>query len=274
MSDQNLKETKMAKNAILRGFVGTPKGQIHYAEAGQGNPVLLLHQTPRSWREYRDVLPILGEKYRAIAMDTVGFGDSYRFSKKASIEYYANGVADFLDAMEIEKTSLVGHHTGGVIAVEFAACWPQRVDKLILSCCPYVDQENREIRKDRPSVDDVVFSPDGSHLTELWNKRQAFYPKNRPDLIANFVLDALKVLDRIEEGHHAVSAYKMEEKTPLITASTLVMTGTEDPASYPRMKPLAKTIKGSVVKAIEGGMVPMPDQMPEIFSQYILDFLG
>jgi pimeloyl-ACP methyl ester carboxylesterase len=40
--------------------------------------VLLLHQTPRSWDEFRDVLPLLGRSRRAIAIDLVGFGDSSR----------------------------------------------------------------------------------------------------------------------------------------------------------------------------------------------------
>ena len=61
---------------IERCFVGTPRARIHIATAGTGRPILLLHQTPRSWDEYRDVLPLIGRHYRAIAMDTVGFGDS------------------------------------------------------------------------------------------------------------------------------------------------------------------------------------------------------
>jgi pimeloyl-ACP methyl ester carboxylesterase len=115
---------------------------------------------------------------------------------------------------------------------------------------------------------------DGSHLNELWNKRRAFYPKDRPDLIAKFMLDALRVLDRVEEGHNAVNEYRMEKKTPLITSPTLIMTGTEDPFSFPRMRPLANAIKGSVTVEIKGGMVPMPEQMPDTFSRYIIDFLG
>jgi pimeloyl-ACP methyl ester carboxylesterase len=264
----------MTQRMIHRGFVETPKGQIHYAEAGQGEPVLLLHQTPRSWTDYREVLPILGKTFRAIAMDTIGFGDSYRPVGEASIEHYAEGVADFLDAMEIERTSVVGHHTGGLIAFELAASFPQRVHKLILSSCPFTDKEDRERRKTRPPIDEVCFSPDGSHLMELWNKRRAFYPKDRPDLIAGFVLDALKVMGRVEEGHNAVNVYRMEEKTWLIRSPTLIMAGTEDPFSYPRMEPLSRAIKGSITAEIKGGMVPMPEQMPEAFSQCILDFLG
>lgn len=259
---------------VRRAFVDTPGGQIHYAEAGRGKPVLLLHQTPRSWDEYRDVLPILGKKYRAIAMDTVGFGDSYRLDREGTVEDYGKGVISFLDALSIDRTALVGHHTGGVVAVEVAATHPERVEKLVLSSTPYVDADDREKRKSHPPIDEVKFKDDGSHLAELWQKRMAFYPKGRPDLLRRFLLDALKVWDRMEEGHRAVSRYRMEEKVPLIKAKTLVLAGTGDPFSYPRMRPLARAIKGSEMAEIEGGMVPMVDQMPEEFAAVVMDFLA
>jgi pimeloyl-ACP methyl ester carboxylesterase len=264
----------MPKVAIRRGFADTPQGQIHYAVAGEGRPVLLLHQTPRSWDEYRDVLPIIGERYRAIAMDTVGFGDSYRLDREATVEDYGKGVISFLDALSIDRTSLVGHHTGGVVAVEVAATHPERVEKLVLSSTPYVDAEDRERRKGRSPIDEVKFKDDGSHLAELWQKRMGFYPKGRPDLLTRFLMDALKVWDRMEEGHRAVNRFRMEEKVPLIKAKTLVLAGTGDPFSYPRMKPLARAIKGSEMAEIEGGMVPMVDQMPEEFARVVLGFLG
>jgi pimeloyl-ACP methyl ester carboxylesterase len=263
----------MAEMIVKRGFADTTRGQIHYATAGEGKPVLLLHQTPRSWDEFRDVLPIVGKKYRAIAMDTIGFGDSYKPAEINAIQDYASGVIDFLDAMSIDRASLVGHHTGGVIAVEVAASYPERVDKLVLSSTPYVDKQDRELRKTRPPIDEVEFKEDGSHLTELWQKRMPFYPKNRPDLLLRLVIDALKVGERMEEGHRAVSQYRMEEKTGLIRAPTLVLAGTEDPFSFPRMKPLADGIEGSVTAVVEGGMVPMDEQMPEEFARVVMNFL-
>ena len=50
-------------SSVERRFVTTPLGRIHVAMAGSGFPVLLLHQTPRSWDEYRDVLPLLGSRF-------------------------------------------------------------------------------------------------------------------------------------------------------------------------------------------------------------------
>ncbi|KKL92457.1 hypothetical protein LCGC14_1884510, partial [marine sediment metagenome] len=238
-----------------------------------GEPVMLLHQTPRSWDEYRDVLPIIGAKYWAIAMDTLGFGDSYRPKEEASIELYAQGVIQLLDVLTIERASIIGHHTGGVIAVEVAGSYPDRVKKLILSSTPYLDAENRALRKTRPPIDEVELKPDGAHLAELWQRRMPFYPKDRPDLLARFVMDALKVFDRIEEGHRAVNRYKMEKKVPLIQAPTLVLAGTDDPFSYPRMKPLAENIKNCRTAEISGGMVPMVDQMPGEFARVVMEFL-
>ena len=264
----------MEEITVQRGFTNTPEGQIHYAMAGQGKPVLLLHQTPRSWDEYRDVLPLIGKRYWAIAMDTVGFGDSYKPEREGSIEEYARGVIRLLDAMSIDRASLVGHHTGGVIAVEVAASYPERVDKLVLSSTPYVDAEDRERRKNRPPIDEVEFKGDGSHLSELWQRRMAFYPENRPDLLTRFVIDALKVGERMEEGHRAVSEYKMEDKVHMIKAPTLVLVGTDDPFSFPRMKPLSDSITHSKTAMIKGGMVPMVDQMPEEFAKVVIEFLG
>jgi len=263
----------MPQITIRKSYADTPEGQIYYATAGKGKPVLLLHQTPRSWDEYRDVLPILGRKYRAIAMDTIGFGDSYRLKGEASIEIFARGVIQLMDALSIPQASIVGHHTGGVVAVEVAAAYPDRVEKLILSSTPYVDAEDRERRKTRSPIDEVEEKQDGSHLTELWQRRMPFYPKSRPDLLRRFVLDALKVWDHLETGHRAVNQYRMEERVPLIKAPTLVMAGADDPFSFPRMKPLSEHIHGSRTAEIKGGMVPMVDQMPEEFAAAVMDFL-
>lgn len=264
----------MAGLPVTRAFASTAGGQIHYAECGRGLPVLLLHQTPRSWDEYRDVLPILGASFRAIAMDTVGFGDSYRLSQGHAIEVYAHGVLDLMDALDISRAAVVGHHTGGVVAIEVAAAAPERVDRLVLSSTPYVGPAEREARKSRPPIDEVALRPDGSHLTELWQRRMAFYPPGRPDLLTRFVIDALRVFDEVEKGHLAVSSYRMEERLPLIRAKTLVMAGSEDRFSLPHVGDFVERLPGCRVEIVEGGMVPMVDQLPQAFAAVVTAFLA
>ena len=87
--------------AIRRRFVDTAVGPIHVAICGTPDApaVLLLHQTPRSWREYEAVLPRLGVDRFAIAMDTVGFSDAPAPLWPPTIERWAAAAHALLDAM-------------------------------------------------------------------------------------------------------------------------------------------------------------------------------
>jgi pimeloyl-ACP methyl ester carboxylesterase len=257
-----------------RAFADTREGVIHYASCGEGSPVLLLHQTPRSWDEYRDVLPLLGERHRAVAMDTLGFGDSEKPPGPDSVERWARAAAALLDALAIERTAVVGHHTGSVIAIELAASYPERVDRLVLSGTPLVTADGRRERARRPPVDEVEPSEDGSHLTELWRQRMRFYPRGRPDLLTRFVIDALKAGDRAAGGHGTVWEYEMEPKLGRVRAPALVVVGTDDPFALPHARPLAERLPGSRVVEIPGGMVPLPDQLPREFADAVLAFLA
>jgi len=268
-----------AAETITRAFAALADGQIHYAVCGPADapPVLLLHQSPRSWREYALVLPILGQHYRAIAMDTLGFGDSARSADgKVSIERWAAVAVDLLDHLGIERAHVVGHHTGGVIAVEIAASYPGRVAGLVLSSTPFTNAEFRKMRAERPPIDDVEPSDDGSHLTALWGKRQGFYPKGRPDLLLAFVRDALAVIDDVEGGHTAVATYRMENTITEVRAPTLLIRATDDPFAFPHGEELREQLTNATSTEmidIEGGMVPLPDQLPEQFSAAVRSFL-
>jgi pimeloyl-ACP methyl ester carboxylesterase len=259
--------------SVRRAFQDTAVGAIHYATAGEGPPVLLLHQTPRSWDEYRDVIPILARERRAIAMDTLGYGDSHKPTRRCGIEDYARGAVALLDALEVDAAAVVGHHTGAVIAMELAATYPHRVERLVLSASPWLDAAAREARKGKAIVDHVEAKPDGSHVAELWQQRQRFYPKDRDDLLHRFVVDALKAGEKLKEGHEACSNYRMEERIGRVRCPTLVTCGTEDPFSHPKMTHVARAIPGSRVEAIRGGSVAVVDEMPEAFAALVLRFL-
>lgn len=266
----------MTNATIGRAFADLHDGQIHYAQCGPADAeaVLLLHQTPRSWAEYRFVLPILGARYRAIAMDTIGFGDSARPAWPASIERWAAVAAELLGALGIERAHVVGHHTGGVIAIELAAAFPERVARLVLSSTPFTDAGFRRERAQRPPIDAVEPSDDGEHLAALWRKRQPFYPRGRSDLLTAFAIDALKVIDNVEDGHRAVGVYHMEDRIARVVQPALVIRATADPFASPHAAGLCARLADAKLIDIDGGMVPLPEQMPEAFAMAVLEFLA
>jgi len=171
---------------------------------------------------------------------------------------------------------VVGHHTGGVIAVQLAASHPEQVAGLVLSSTPFTNAAFRQARTERPPIDEVESQPDGSHLTELWRRRQGFYPDGRPDLLLAFVADALVVMDDVEGGHTAVATYRMEDVVGDVTNPTLLIRATDDPFAYPHGVELREQLTAArsiEMVDIEGGMVPLPDQMPDEFAGAILRFL-
>lgn len=259
---------------LCRQFIQTTAGPLHVASLGEGFPVLLLHQTPRSWDEFRDVLPLLGQRYRAIAIDTLGFGDSCKPPlSDHSIERWAALMLEVMDHLDLRRAAVVGHHTGAVTAMEMAASAPERVAALVLSSCPCNDAARRHAHAGKRTVDDVEIRPDGSHLQELWQRRQPFYPEGDTDLLTRFMVDALKAGPMASHGHIVVRNYRMEDRIGLVRAPTLVLCAGRDPHAAPYGERIAQAIAGSQSQTLEQGMVPMPDQMPAAFAQAVMDFL-
>jgi pimeloyl-ACP methyl ester carboxylesterase len=256
---------------IHRRYVDLDHGQVHVAECGDpaAPAVVLFHQSPRSWLEYREVLPLLGAHLRVVAPDTPGFGGSDDVPGAASIEAWVDVLADALGALGLGRFHLVGHHTGGVLAVHLAAARPELVDRLVLSSTPYTGPEFRRARAERPPIDGVERDGGGGHLTGLWRGRQGFYPADRPDLLEAFVADALKVADP-EAGHRAVARYRMEDHLGAVRAPVTILRATDDPFASPHAPELAAHLGGAPVVDVEGGMVPLPDQLPEAFSSAVL----
>ena len=260
---------------VTRHFVEVPQGTVHYASAGEGETVMLLHQTPRSWDEFRDVLPLLGRRRRAVAMDTAGFGDSSPLPAGSdSIEAWAGVVLAVLDALSVERADLVGHHTGAAVAVELAVSAPERVRSLVLSSSPFADAEVRAAHlTGRAVVDDVDRLPDGSHLLDLWRTRAAFYPDGDIDLLERFTVDALKAGTLAADGHRIVARYDVPAAVPGIRCPVLLIGATADPYGYPAFARLRAALPDAHVEEIEGGMVPLPDQLPEQFAAAVERFL-
>lgn len=254
--------------SLEHGQVELEHGVISYAALGNGIPVVLLHQTPRSLDEYRDVIPALaGRGYRAIAFDTPGFGDSTRLPGEQSIERWARALGSALDALALEQIALVGHHTGGAVAVEVTAQGPGRVAALVLSSTGLSDAVYRAAPPDESSVDV------GEDAEALRASRAGFYPTDRPDLLDRYVGDALRAGPMGRIGHDVVGAYEMDDKLERLHMPVLLIGADRDPYAYPQLERFAAALPHAESTVIAGGMVPLPDGWPDQFAEAVADFL-
>src|SRR5512145_1400366 len=107
---------------------------LHYAEQGEadGEAMLFLHGWPDSWFSYSRVLSHLPARYRALAIDQRGFGDSERPDGGYAIDGFADDAAAFLDAVSVERATVVGHSFGSFVARRLAIRHPARVARVVL----------------------------------------------------------------------------------------------------------------------------------------------
>ena len=109
---------------------------MHYRFQGSGRTVLLLHMACSSSDEFTRMIPFLSKNYRVIAPDHLGFGESDMPPREYQTADYARSILSFMDSLNIEKASILGHHAAAQIAVEIAVTCPDRVESLILSGIP------------------------------------------------------------------------------------------------------------------------------------------
>ena len=241
--------------SIARRYIDGPSGQIHLAEAGRGPSVLLLHQTPRSWDEFHEVMIALQERLHLIAVDLPGMGASDQHPDGPSIENYASAAAAVIEQSGRGPMAVCGHHTGGVVAVELAAACPHLVERLILSSTPWIDAGERGRRALKEPIDTVEPRPDGSHLLELWSQRAPFYDGST-DRLTRFVRDALRA-DDPAAGHRAVGRYRMEDAADRIRCEVTLVEHAADPFSSPHTPILRRRFNASHVEVITDGQVAL-----------------
>ena len=264
---------------MKRGFADTVHGQIHYRTEGDGAALLMLHITPISSDEFVPVLPILGKKYRTIAMDTLGYGDSDKPARQYSLTEYAQSVVDLLDALGIQQTALLGTHTGAGIAAEVAVAFPERISKLIVDGYPLftkeeIDLRRREVPVKLQRIEPLNYIADGSHLTNTW-EQVVDGLKVPPDDLADIhtlTTAILKSGPRNMEAHVALWDYRPAERLPLIQCPTLILTSSQD-EFMPRTEETHRLIPGSRIKIVPGGGLIFPFQEPAAFAEAVTSFL-
>ncbi len=108
----------------------------NYLEAGTGAPVVLVHGSGpgvSAYANWRLTIPALADHLRVVAPDMVGFGFTERPPGTAyELGTWVDQVVGLLDALGLERASIVGNSFGGAIALSLASRHPERVDRLVL----------------------------------------------------------------------------------------------------------------------------------------------
>jgi pimeloyl-ACP methyl ester carboxylesterase len=124
----------MSDTAVTDGWLTVGDNRLHYLEAGDGPPLLLLHggiidAAACSWGE---VIEPLASDFRVVALDLLGYGRSDAPDARYATTDHVDVVADAVAELDLAPLSVVGLSLGGGVALGYALAYPDRVRRLVL----------------------------------------------------------------------------------------------------------------------------------------------
>jgi pimeloyl-ACP methyl ester carboxylesterase len=263
-----------------RHSVPTRSGEISYVDIGTGPAALFVHGVATNSYLWRNVIEPLTGQRRCIAIDLPGHGQSpVTAEQDVSIAALAQLLADFCDALGLERVDLVANDTGGAIAQVFAARNPQRLATLTLTNCDTSDNLPPEAFK--PTVElaeagvlapsavslldnivaarDLVFGPGYEHPELL-----------APETVRAYLEPCFGTLDRARQFERMIVALNaddlraVEPQLKALTVPTLLVWGTGDSffdVSWAHW--LRDTIPGVTrLVTLDGARLFFPDERP------------
>lgn len=267
---------------IRRRFADLAHGQVHYREAGAGEPVLFLHASPGSSRQLSGMISDFAARYHVIAPDTPGNGDSEPLPVvKPEIPDLAAATLEFMDAIDLDRVTVYGSHTGAAVAAELAILAPDRIKGIIpdgvLTLSPEKLQDYLE-HYAHPFEADL----DGTYLLKAFmfcRDQYVFFPwfKRSADAqrrgglgdakaLKDWVVEVLKASETYHLNYRAAFRWQAVERMSLVTCPILLAASESDP--------IGGTTK-AVADAVPGaGFTTLPRFEDTNFRSHRLETLG
>ncbi|HSD10708.1 MAG TPA: alpha/beta hydrolase [Candidatus Binatia bacterium] len=281
-------------------FVEANGIRFHYVTAGEGPLVLLLHGFPQFWYAWRHQVPVLAERFKVVAPDLRGYGDTEKPPRVADYRtgILAADVAALVGAFGCEKAHIVGHDWGGGVAWATALEYAAVVDRLVVLNCPHPILFAKALRSNLrqlarswymfffqlPAIPELVFRLAPRRLVERVFRRMAIRPGTFSDEDLHQFKEALEkpgVLTSAINYYRAtfrnLSVIRELERSPTtISCPTLLIWGENDVA-------LGKELTYGMERLFTGPFrihyVPncshwVNEEQPDLVNRLLLDFLA
>lgn len=204
---------------ITRHYLTVKGRRVHYRRCGEGPPVLLVHQSPRSSAEYEEVMRQWGRQFTCLAPDSPGFGQSDRLAiDRPTTADYADAVLDFAESVGLVGIATYGFHSGGIFLMNAMRRHPGRFVALAVGGYPcFRPEELADVGE--AYLPPFHPMPYGEHLVWAWNRlleQSWYFPWYLPDdgrrmslahadpvALQDMVMDLLSAGDAYRDGYRA-----------------------------------------------------------------------
>lgn len=250
---------------------------LNYRETGAGHPLLLLMGFGDSLDAWSNQIPAFSAKYRTIALDHRGTGESEAPPGGYSIPQFADDAMGLLDRLGVERAHVLGYSMGGRVGQDMAARYPDRVSALVLAASAaranplnvYSLRASAWLYETHGAEAAAAFGP-------LISFTHAYFDDHLDrlsDALGKPAADPMK--PHAYRGH--VSAIENHDSTPLlgrIAAPTLVLIGDREWLN-PMSDQLAMLdgIPNAELRVLENGGHGFLWEIPDAFNEAVIEFL-
>lgn len=254
------------------------RGTLYELSGPEVAPVLvLIHGLGLNRHTWQWHLPALAARYRVLAYDLYGHGDSAPPPDTPSLTLFSEQLRDLLDELDIETCAIAGFSLGGMINRRFAMNHPDRVHALAILNSPHERTPEAQRLVEERAAKTETGGPGATLDTTLARWFTPDFLANRPDVI-DMVRQWVLANDPVSYAQcRRVLAHGVIElirPTPAITHPSLVMTCENDSGSTPAMShAIASEIPGARTLIVPGLQHMGLAEDPHLFTPPLLDFL-
>lgn len=260
-------------------YVSSSGTRIFWDESGPdgGDALLLIMGLGYAHEMWHRSRPLLAKRYRTIAFDNRGVGNSDVPTGAYSISQMAADAAVVLDACQVKHAHVLGISMGGMIAQEFAIAYPDRVHSLVLGCT---------------SCGGPNAIPAEEKVVQILKSRAGMTPEEGFEAMAPFIYDVTTPRERIEEdlamrrrgfptaeGYlgqlQAIFHWSSFNRLTDVQAPTLIIHGESDRLVPPEnARILQKNIRRSSLVMLPNASHIFTTDQPQAAHREILAFLS
>jgi pimeloyl-ACP methyl ester carboxylesterase len=277
-------------------FIDLPGLRMHVAEAGEGDPVLLLHGFPQHWWAWRGVIPRLAENHRVIVPDLRGAGWTDVPRNGYERDQLVADVMALLDALEVERVHVVAHDWSALIGFFLCFDHPERVRSYLCLAIPhpYVRLDPRALPAFRHLWFQYVIATPGLGPRLLRSGHQRFvrriirgfsadsteWSETDLEMFAAPLRDPARAtaagslyrgLILREAGRIAMGRYRDRR----LTTPTVVVCGSEDPVMRPEfLGGYEDHADDLTIDVIAGASHFIPDEQPDAVAEKALELFA
>lgn len=272
-----MREGKVAVNGV----------DLWHRVDGEGEPMVQIHGAGFGHHNFGPVSPLLARHFQVLDFDQRGYGKSDRPLQRYDMDVWADDVAGLLDALEIDRAHVHGTSMGGMVAMNFAARYPERTKTVVInSSAARVGHAGRLVFKNWADI--VRIDPEalGSRLLAELLGWQCFSRTYMDGPDAEEAIAAIATIMRegnevevFESACQAMSEMDLTPLLPRISSPALVLGGDEDimtpwdqGAEGVGQQGIFEAIPGATKKVIEGSGHVTIFERPEQHAELVREF--